>query len=1091
MRGKIIAVLALIFANLSSGIDVGITSDTLNISTENHVVSLKHPFVLEPILKLSCTENKIPEYELDKIQGVLHFEKPDSSFQCIIKYRYLIEVPPIQIGPRSLSLPTLEDLSLNQPKESKTIIEKVNNETQSSLITTGTVFRSIQVSPLGGTDFTGGLQLQIQGKLTDKTEVTGVLSDRNLSIQPEGTTQSLEEIDKIYLKIGHPNFEIFAGDIIYKKQTGTFHSIQRKLNGMMGNFHKGQWNSSAVFAKSEGKYHKKLFNGTEGKQGPYYLTSTQGSRNIVVQAGTETVWLDGEKLVRGENRDYIIDYSIGELTFTPKRLIHFDSEIFVEYQYSDFQYNQQVSGSTVKYTFSNNNEFQISWFHEHDVYQNESSESYHLELLKNSGDETIQITGAVEDEEGQYILVDSIYVFSTDSDSTRYNVHFYQDQTLGSYRRTVHHSGIIYFEYVPEEERGDLVENIDLYTPFKQLLAPKDHDILQSTLSLDLMGYGNVEIEMALSDLDNNALSNVDDNDNTGFAHQIKYSSSELSLPGDFDLKVHVANRNKNNRYSTVQRDKPITYDSDWNIESVENLSENQITGMVTVFSDSIGELDFGWEQLELGRKKYKRLNSNISLQMKGIPKFNTSFNQVSTDAWTFTQQSTKVLLLNGNFHPFLSYENEHETGKSKFEHSAGGIQWDTDKGSLSMGLGNRTDWAESLEEESIKTHSGVFGELDWEGKSSKGWKQNIVFRQRILKNYENNINQSYNLWRINLGYHIPRKPIQWDLQAKMEETFIENRAVVYDSVGVGFGTHRYDESLNEYIPDPNGAFIAYTVLTGVRKPSTNIVGSQKLIFNMKRGSIKALHPFIFRFTGTVNYQGNNAQFDQIFIPTLFDSTITQSRWIFKQETNYNSISSSRKIYQWYQHTHHFNGLDPRGQDLRTENKIGVDLFEPITKNLHGLLYMNLSGFKVTSGYSILRNRSGDGIWLESGIKYKAHSNKQIDILILTGKTSGKTLDTEFHANSLGLRCNVSWSFTKSNRLQFLYDYNIVSEKNGLETIPPEVLNGLPVGNSLRSSIQSNIMFGDNWSFISSINYINDRRYEHFISFNSELRVLL
>ena len=59
-------------------------------------------------------------------------------------------------------------------------------------------------------------------------------------------------------------------------------------------------------------------------------------------------------MIRGANYDYVIDYSLAEITFTAKHLIHVDSDIFVEYEYIDGQYSQKIISGSYRSTVSEN-----------------------------------------------------------------------------------------------------------------------------------------------------------------------------------------------------------------------------------------------------------------------------------------------------------------------------------------------------------------------------------------------------------------------------------------------------------------------------------------------------------------------------------------------------------------------------------------------------------------------------------------------------------------------------------------------------------------------------------------------------------------
>ena len=92
-----------------------------------------------------------------------------------------------------------------------------------------------------------------------------------------------------------------------------------------------------------------------------------------------------------------------------------------------------------------------------------------------------------------------------------------------------------------------------------------------------------------------------------------------------------------------------------------------------------------------------------------------------------------------------------------------------------------------------------------------------------------------YVLGRIKLSYKRPDRPIYFELNTSTERTQNENYSIVYDSVGVGLGNYRYDNSFNTFIRDPNGSYISYSVPSGQRIEMVNVKGFQKIVYDLQK----------------------------------------------------------------------------------------------------------------------------------------------------------------------------------------------------------------------------------------------------------------
>lgn len=76
--------------------------------------------------------------------------------------------------------------------------------------------------------------MQLSGRISEDIEIVAALTDENTPIQPEGNTERLEELDKVFIQVKHSNVVGTFGDYQVKQRTGEFGVIDRKLQGLMG-----------------------------------------------------------------------------------------------------------------------------------------------------------------------------------------------------------------------------------------------------------------------------------------------------------------------------------------------------------------------------------------------------------------------------------------------------------------------------------------------------------------------------------------------------------------------------------------------------------------------------------------------------------------------------------------------------------------------------------------------------------------------------------------------------------------------------------------------------------------------------------------
>lgn len=454
----------------------------------------------------------------------------------------------------------------------------------------GTIVRGFTFGTTKDFSLNSGLRLQLSGWLSDDIEVVAALTDENTPIQPEGNTERLEELDKVFIQLKHPNAQGTFGDYFVKKQTGEFGVIDRKLQGLKGEFNYKSSAGFISFASSKGKFNTNSFNGQDGVQGPYRLTGINNEPDIIVIAGTEKVYIDGILQKRGEHNDYVIEYGNAQITFTPNKLITVDSRINVDFEYTDRRYSRNFfgAGSVTKF-YNNKLKLSFQYIREGDN-QNAPIDilltDTDKDILRNAGDDINKATRtgislAPKDSngirQGRYEKIDtlinnksfSFYRYNPGNPNSIYNVAF---SFIGSAKADYLRESLGVFKFVGI--------GMGTYLPVIFLPMPQLNQVGNFIINYKPKDGIDLSFEYSGSIFDRNRFSDLDDNNNFGSARNIHLNISPQKIViGNFKLgKIGLTYKDRfiSNKYSPIDRINTIEFNRDYNLNSsLANLDQN------------------------------------------------------------------------------------------------------------------------------------------------------------------------------------------------------------------------------------------------------------------------------------------------------------------------------------------------------------------------------------------------------------------------------------------------------------------------------------------------------------------------------------
>lgn len=507
----------------------------------------------------SIKEADTSSYSLDFVKAVLHWKKKPPVDSVTIIYR----VFPFRLNSsiQRLSYDSIVNNFYVVPfefnrnsEESKRLLDFGNIQYN------GSFGRALSFGNNQSAVVNSNFQLQLNGMLKDSIEISAALSDNNIPIQPDGTTQQLNEFDQVFLQFRKKNWQLSLGDIDIRQNNLYFLNFYKRLQGVSfqtTNYISPSIQSTTLVSGSiaKGKFTRNVFQGLEGNQGPYRLQGSNNEFFFIVLANTERVYLDGELLQRGEDQDYVINYNTAEVTFMPGRMITKDSRIQVEFEYADRNYLNSNVYAYQELEINKKLKIKVGAFNNTDAKNsqiNQTLDQKQKQFLYNVGDSTNKafypaiamdtfstskiLYEKVYDSVGQG--VDSFYRYSVDPATARYNLSFTDlGQGNGNYVPEMNGANGKVYKYVAP------VNGIKQgrFEPVMVLVAPKKQQLITVGTDYQMDANNSLKTEFAISNYDVNRFSAKDKNDNTGIAAKIQFENSlslkQLRLTSNLDYE--------------------------------------------------------------------------------------------------------------------------------------------------------------------------------------------------------------------------------------------------------------------------------------------------------------------------------------------------------------------------------------------------------------------------------------------------------------------------------------------------------------------------------------------------------------------------
>ncbi|WP_240410021.1 hypothetical protein [Flavisolibacter nicotianae] len=554
------------------------------------------------------------DYRLDFVNAVLYWKRKPAVDSASVIYRVFPQRLNAVVQRRSFDSIsrnfTLQPFEFNkgEASESKGLFDFGNVQYN------GSFGRQLSFGNNQDAVVNSNFQLQLNGMLRDSIEISAALSDNNLPIQPDGTTQQLNEFDQVFLQFKKRGWQLSLGDIDIRQNSLYFLNFYKRLQGIsfqtVNRLSPSVQSTTLVSGSiAKGKFNRNVFQGQEGNQGPYRLAGANNEFFFIVLGNTERVFLDGELLQRGEDQDYIINYNTAEITFMPRRMITKDSRIQVEFEYADRNFLNANLFANQELAINDKLRIRVGAFQNSDAKNstiNQSLDARQKQFLFDLGD-SIQralYPTAIPDtfaagkilyqklyDTAGGVVVDSFYRYSVNPDSARYSLSFTDlGQGGGNYVPDFNGANGKVYRYVAP------LNGIrqGRFEPVAILVTPKKQQVISIGTDFQINKNNLLKTELAISNYNVNTFSAKDKGNDQGIAARVQYNNTiDLSTAKKQQLVSTFDYEHVQDGFKPVERLRVVEFSREWGLPLLLSAATEDILRLSTSLKNTGGALTY------------------------------------------------------------------------------------------------------------------------------------------------------------------------------------------------------------------------------------------------------------------------------------------------------------------------------------------------------------------------------------------------------------------------------------------------------------------------------------------------------------------